>query len=105
MPMTKQEKEQIAELIKRRRLQLLIHSCIYYEYNTNLVSDNQWATWAIELEELQVKYPKIAEQVIWAEAFKDFDHSTGYNLPTRDPWVMGRAKWIMECAEKFKDKY
>lgn len=78
-------KTQIAELIKRRRLQLLIHSCIYYEYNTNLASDNQWATWAIELEELQTKYPKIAEQVIWAEAFKDFDHSTGYNLPTRDP--------------------
>ena len=48
---------------------------------------------------------QIAEQVIWAEAFKDFDHSTGYNLPTRDPWVMGRAKWMMECAEKFKDKY
>ena len=105
MPMNKQEKEQIAELIKRRRLQLLIHSCIYYEYNTNLVSDNQWATWAIELEELQVKYPKIAEQGIWAEAFKDFDHSTGYNLPTRDPWVMDRAKWMMECAEKFKKKY
>lgn len=105
MPMTKQEKEQIAELIKRRRLQLLIHSCIYYEYNTNLVSDNQWATWAIELEELQTKYPKIAEQVIWAEAFKDFDHSTGYNLPTRDPWVMDRAKWMMEYAEKFKEKY
>ena len=52
--MNKQEKEQITELIKRRRLQLLIHSCIYYEYNTNLVSDNQWTTWAIELEELQV---------------------------------------------------
>ena len=103
--MNKQEKEQIAELIKRRRLQLLIHSCIYYEYNANLVSDSQWATWAIELKELQTKYPKIAEQVVWAEAFKDFDHSTGYNLPTRDPWVMDRAKWIMECAEKFQDKY
>ena len=103
--MNKQEKEQITKLIKRRRLQLLIHSCIYYEYNTNLVSDNQWATWATELEELQVKYPKIAEQVIWAEAFKDFDHSTGYNLPTRDPWVMDRARWMMECAEKFKENY
>ena len=87
--MNKQEKEQIAELIKRRRLQLLIHSCIYYEYNTNLVSDNQWATWAIELEELQIKYPKIAEQVIWAEAFKDFDHITVNILPTRDLWAMG----------------
>ena len=101
-------KTQIAELIKRRRLQLLIHSCIYYEYNMNLVSDNQWAVSSSAvgtdgLEELQVKYPKIAEQVIWAEAFKDFDHSTGYNLPTRDPWVMGRAKWMMECYERRSD--
>lgn len=98
-------KTQIAELIQRRRLQLLVHSCIYYAYNENLVTDDTWTKWALELEGLQAQYPEIANKVRWAEAFKDFDHSTGYNLPTRDPWVMGRAKWMMECAEKFKDKY
>ena len=98
-------KTEISELIKRRRLQILIHSCIYYEFNQNLITDIQWSTWALELEQLQAKYPDIAKQVVWADAFKDFDHSTGYNLPLRDPWVMGRAKWIMECAEKFKEKY
>ena len=98
-------KTQIAELIQRRRLQLLVHSCIYYAYNENLVTDDTWAKWGLELEELQAQYPEIANKVRWAEAFKGFDHSTGYNLPTRDPWVMGRAKWMMECAEKFKEKY
>ena len=98
-------KTEISELIKRRRLQILIHSCIYYEFNQNLITDIQWSTWALELEQLQAKYPDIAKQVVWADAFKGFNHSTGYNLPLRDPWIMGRTKWIMECAEKFKEKY
>lgn len=95
-------KTKIAELIKRRRLQILIHSCIYYEFNQNLVTDTQWSTWALELEQLQNKYPDIAKQVIWADAFKDFDHSTGYNLPLRDPWVVGRARWLLNYVEKEK---
>lgn len=93
-------KIQIAELIKRRRLQILIHSCIYYEFNQNLITDTQWSTWALELERLQTKYPNIAKQVIWAEAFKNFDHSTGYNLPLRDPWVVGHARWMIGCQER-----
>lgn len=91
---------EIAELIKRRRLQILIHSCIYYEFNQNLITDTQWFTWALELERLQTKCPNIAKQVIWAETFKNFDHSTGYNLPLRDPWVVGRARWMIECQER-----
>ena len=45
----------IQELIKRRRAQMLIHSCIYYEMNTNIVSDDTWQKWADELESLQNK--------------------------------------------------
>lgn len=40
--------ESVRELIQRRRLQLLIHSCIYYEYNESLVTDEQWKNWAVE---------------------------------------------------------
>lgn len=57
-------KDEIAELIKRRRLQILIHSCIYYEFNQNLITDTQWASWALELEQLQAKYLDIAKQVV-----------------------------------------
>ena len=87
--------DQIAELIKRRRLQVLVHSCIYYEFNESIVDDATWAKWAVELEQLQAEYPAIADKAEWSQAFKDFNHSTGYNLPVRDPWVMRKARQIM----------
>lgn len=95
-------KKQATELIKRRRNQILIHSCIYYVFSNSVISDNQWAEWAIELENLQAKYPEIADSLPWAEAFKNFDHSTGYNLPIREPWVMGRAEHILKYAKERK---
>lgn len=78
-------KNEAKELIKKRRDQILIHSCIYYELNESLITDNQWATWAKELVKLQTKYPDIAKNLPWAKAFENFDASTGYNLPLRDP--------------------
>lgn len=82
---------EIAELIQQRRLQILVHSCIYYDLNKNIVSDKKWDEWAKELVVLQKKYPAIAEQVIWHEAFKDWDASTGAFLPIKDPWVQKKA--------------
>lgn len=95
--------EQIAATIKQRRLQLLVHSCIYYEFNQSIVDDVTWVKWAIELEQLQMAYPVISDKVEWAEAFKDFDHSTGYNLPVRDPWVMRKARQIMIWHERMNN--
>ena len=92
----------VLELIQRRRLQLLVHSCIYYEYNESLVSDEQWKNWAIELETLQNDFPQESERAPWYEVFKGFDHSTGYHLPTKDSWVMGTARWLLRIADKYK---
>ena len=77
---SKTEDSKIAELIKRRRRQILVHSFIYYELNQNIVSDAQWSAWAQELEELQSKYPDISDKTEFASDFKGFDHSTGANL-------------------------
>ena len=81
----------IAELIQRRRLQILVHSCIYYELNDNIVDDNTWNKWSEQLVELQSKYPDIAKQVIWYDAFKDWNGSTGAFLPLKDNWVLYKA--------------
>lgn len=86
----------IAELITRRRRQILVHSIIYYRMNDNLVSDSQWAKWALELEDLQREYPDIAEDCPYADAFEGFDHSSGYNLPLDDPWGVRKAKQLLE---------
>lgn len=86
---------QVAEKIQQRRLQLLIHSCIYYEFNQNLISDKQWDEWARELRTLQLEYPDISENVIWYEAFRDWDASTGAFLPIKDPWVVEKASKLL----------
>ena len=94
----------IAEKIQQRRLQILVHSCIYYELNTSIITDQQWDTWAKELVSLQKQYPKIAEQVIWQDAFKDFDGSTGFNLPVKDAWVMRKAAQLAKRGITKKDE-
>lgn len=88
------EQLQIAEKIQQRRLQMLIHSCIYYEFNRNVISDRQFDIWAKELVQLQKDYPEIAKQIDWAEAFEGFDGSTGFDLPIKDEWVQSKARKI-----------
>lgn len=91
----------IRELILRRRRQILVHSVIYYRYNENLISDYTWTKWAVELEELQKKYQKEAESTQLNTEFKDFNHSTGYNLPLEDPWANRIARWLMAITRNY----
>lgn len=96
---------EIAERIQQRRLQLLVHSCLYYEMDTNIISDMKWDKWARELVSLQAQYPEISEKVIWYEAFKDWDASTGAFLPLKDPWVVQKAKmFVVGATERGKKK-
>lgn len=52
------EELKVAELIQRRRLQMLVHSYIYYELDTNIIDDSTWSKWAVELRDLQKKLPR-----------------------------------------------
>lgn len=82
---------EIASKIQQRRYQMLVHSLLYYELDTNLVSDAQWSRWAEELVKLQKQYPEISDNVIFADAFRTFDGSTGFDLPYRDEQVVNIA--------------
>ena len=93
----------ISELIMQRRRQVWIHSIIYYELNDNVVSDIQWAKWANQLVELQRKYPGLSKSLPHYDIFKDFDPSTGYDLPLRDPGMMAKAIWLLEYDRKMKE--
>lgn len=90
----------IASLIYRRRQQILIHSVLYYRMNENLIDDATWSKWALELEDLQNKYPEIAEKVPLHEEFKNFDHSTGSDLPLDNPWAINKAKYLLKQRGK-----
>ena len=98
--MTPQEQLSIATLITRRRRQILVHSIIYYRLNDNIISDQQWSEWALELENLQTRYPDIASECPLADAFKDFDHSTGENLPLDAPWALNKAQYLLMLRDK-----
>lgn len=98
------EQLKIAEKIQQRRLQILIHSCIYYEMNQNIISDKKWDEWARELKKLQEDYPEISRQVEWYAAFIDWDASTGAFLPLKDEWVVKKAKWLLNPEFKKLEK-
>ena len=80
------------ELIKRRRLQLAVHSYIYYELNDSIISDHQWQAWAEELKQLQAKYPNHTDMN--DEYFKAWDGTTGYHL-CKMPDLHGRATQLL----------
>lgn len=75
----------IAELIHRRRRQILVHSILYYKFGDSILSDAVFDQWAKELAKLQVDNPEVSESVEYMyEAFKDFAGETGYHLPLHD---------------------
>ena len=93
---------QIAEKIQQRRYQMLVHSCLYYHLNQNIISDKQWDAWARELRDLQNQYPEISKQVTLYEYFRDWDASTGAFLPITESWVIVKARQVAGIKEKRK---
>lgn len=89
----------VKEKIRQRRAQMLIHSCIYYELNDNIISDHQWQAWADELEMLQRKNPKACQIDFFDYEFKDWNGSTGNHLPHRDPWVLNKATYLLKLSK------
>lgn len=93
----------IKEKIKQRRAQMLIHSCLYYDMDDSIVSDHCWQKWADELAELQTKYPECCNLDFYDKVFSNWDGSTGYHLPHRDPWVHGKAVYILRINRNDKE--
>lgn len=90
---------ELRSLILRRRLQILVHSCIYYELNSSIVPDSTWSSWAMELVELQRKYPTISKSVDYSREFSGFDGSTGFHLPLRNPEIMEKANYLLRLHQ------
>jgi hypothetical protein len=92
------DKAAIKELIKRRRLQMLIHSAIYYDLNSQIITDDEWQRWADELQKLQTENPDCIKIDCWDGWFKDWDGATGAHLPHRHPWVREKAMYMLELS-------
>ena len=89
----------IAAKIQQRRYQILVHSLLYYELDFSLVSDHTWTRWGEELVELQKNNPDSSKKVIFYEAFKNFDASTGFDLPFKDEQIVNIAYRLLMSHE------
>lgn len=85
----------VYEDIQRHRLQLLIWSKMYYDLDTSVVEDKVFDKVGKELVILQRDYPEISKMVAYYEEFKDWDASTGFHLPLKDPWVCWKAQQLL----------
>ncbi len=91
----------VAERILQRRLQMIIHSYIYYCLDNNIVSDRKWTEWAKELETLQREHPEEAKKVRFAELFSDWDGSTGFHLAqAADDRAIAKAQYLLTIRRK-----
>lgn len=79
---------------------MLIHSCIYYEMDDNVIPDDLWQAWADELEQLQSAHPDCCNIDFFDFEFKDWTGATGAHLPYRDPWVYAKALYVLELCDK-----
>jgi hypothetical protein len=90
--------EDTFELIIRRRRQMLVHSYIYYYLDDNVVTDHRWMSWAQELDRLQREHGKVFAFYDWA--FRDWDGSSGFQLPSTDPDIHRVAERLLAQAQE-----
>lgn len=83
--------------IQQRVYQILVHSCIYYDFDMNIVPDWQYDQWAKELMQLVKEYPEEVKQCDFGEYFKDYSEtSSGFNLPYREPRIRSKAQYLLK---------
>lgn len=86
------------ELINRRRRQILVHSYLYYNMNTNLISDYTFDIWCKELVQLHKDNPNETLQAVFPKAFKNWTGFTGFDLFKEDKeatsWAYQKANYL-----------
>lgn len=91
--------------IKRLRLCVLVHSVIYYRFNTNIISDFQYDKFAKRLKKLQDDYPKYSQKVVeFRKEFEGWDGCSGYNLPLGNIWAYNKAQYLINTFKEGKLK-
>ena len=83
--------------MQQRIRQILVHSCIYYEYDMNIVDDSTYDRWGNELVELIKKYPQHLKELEFGMKFTHYvEMPSGFNLSYRHPDIMRKAQYLLK---------
>ena len=96
LPKTKKKiNEEILELINRRERQVLVHSCLYYHFNTSIIADAEYDKWSHQLYDLIVENPVEFKNSVFYKDFKTFDGNTGMGLQYDSAYAMRVAERLI----------
>ena len=80
---------------------IIVYSIMYYEQNESCVSDQYYDSISHQLVELQRTCdPAEFRRSTYYYAMYDFDGSTGFDLPLRNPEISKKALAILEIYER-----
>lgn len=92
--------------MQRRIRQILVHSCIYYRFNDNVVPDHVFDSWGRDLIDMIKEHPEWLNELEYGEYFKNYNETTsGFDLPLGDLRIMSRANHLLLLKkEKGKER-
>lgn len=88
--------------MNQRQRQILVHSFLYYQLNTNIVDDHTFDRWSKELADLMADNPDAAKGSAYYEAFKEFDGSSGYDLPFALPEIQSAGYKLLKIHNEMR---
>ncbi|MEH7117241.1 hypothetical protein V7128_07440 [Neobacillus vireti] len=95
-------RKDVIELMNRRERQLTVHSFLYYQLNESIISDHTFDLWSKELVDLMEQYPEEFKQTVFYNDFKDFDGSSGFDLPYGNPNIQSIGYRLLEYHRKLR---
>ena len=93
-------KQTILEKINQRERQLLVHCCLYYGMNENIISDDKYDFFSFDLAYLIKKYPEDFKKSAYCYEFRNFDPSTGLGLNYKKPEIFKAAYRLKKYHKK-----
>lgn len=88
-------------MLRRKWLQVCVHSIIYYRFDNNVWTDKQWDKAAREVVILKNTYPGLINSMPFKEDLRKFDGTTGFELSClQDPNMVEMARTILEFNER-----
>lgn len=93
-------KQTIIEKINQRERQLMVHCCLYYAMNTNIIDDDTYDKFSFNLADLIKKYPNDFKKSAYYYEFRNFNPSTGLGLNYKKPEIIKAAYRLKKRYER-----